>query len=278
MSATVEHSVIDRTPQPVTRSAICAALGAAGVRSGASIIVHSSLSRIGWVVGGAHTVVNAILDTVGPLGTVTMPSMSSDLSDPARWEAPPVPESWWQIIREEMPAFDAHLTPTTHMGAVVECFRHVPGAVRGDHPADSFVSFGPLAQQIVRPHPLSPAFGDGSPLSRLYDLDARIVLVGVGHANNTSLHLAEWRAAQASMPATTIACGAPVMRDGARQWVEFDDLDYDADDFAALGDAFAAAGGEVQRVTLGVGEVTTCSVREIVDFGVSWLCANRPQR
>jgi len=32
----------------------------------------------------------------------------------------------------------------------------------------------------VRPHPLSPAFGDGSPLSRLYDLDARIVLVGVG--------------------------------------------------------------------------------------------------
>ena len=190
MSATVEHSVIDRTPQPVTRSAICAALGAAGVRTGASIIVHSSLSRIGWVVGGAHTVVNAILDTVGPLGTVTMPSMSSDLSDPARWEAPPVPESWWQIIREEMPAFDAHLTPTTHMGAVVECFRHVPGAVRGDHPADSFVSFGPLAQQIVRPHPLSPAFGDGSPLSRLYDLDARIVLVGVGHANNTSLHLA----------------------------------------------------------------------------------------
>ncbi|MDP2292882.1 MAG: AAC(3) family N-acetyltransferase [Actinomycetota bacterium] len=278
MSATVVHSVIDRTPEPVTHAAICTALAAAGVSSGASVIVHSSLSRIGWVVGGAHTVVGAVLDAVGPDGTVTMPSMSSDLSDPARWEAPPVPESWWQTIREQTPAFDVHLTPTTHMGAVVECFRHVPGAVRSAHPADSFVSVGPLAPHVAQPHPLSPAFGDGSPLSRLYELDARIVLLGVGHSNNTSLHLAEWRAAQASMPATIITYGAPVMRDGARQWVEFEDLDYDADDFAALGDAFAADGGEVQIVPLGVGDVTTCSMREIVDFGVSWLCANRPQR
>lgn len=278
MSPTDTRSIIDRTPEPVTRAAICAALRAAEVSTGASIIVHSSLSRIGWVVGGAHTVVDALLDAVGSRGTVTMPSLSSDLSDPARWEAPPVPESWWPIIRDEMPAFDAGLTPTSHMGAVVECFRHLPAAVRSEHPADSFVSFGPLAHHIVHPHPLSPAFGDGSPLERLYDLDARIVLLGVGHGNNTSLHLAEWRAAQATMPATTITCGAPVMREGVRQWVEFDDLDYDADDFAALGGAFEAAGGAVVRVPVGIGEVTTCSIREIVDFGVSWLSANRAQR
>lgn len=274
MSASAVKSIIDRTPEPITGAAVRAALAEAGVGSGASVIVHSSLSRLGWVVGGAHTIVNALLEAVGPRGTITMPSLSSDLSDPARWEAPPVPESWWPIIRAKMPAFDPHLTPTTQMGAVVECFRHLPGSARSEHPADSFVAHGPHARRIVHPHPLSPAFGDGSPLSRLYDLDARIVLLGVDHSNNTSLHLAEWRAAQGAA-SSTIVCGAPLMREGVRQWVEFDDLDYDADDFDALGAAFEAAGGEVTRVALGVGEVTSCSMREIVDFGVTWLRANR---
>ncbi len=268
-----EARVVAATSWPVTQQAIVAALRAAGVRDGATIIVHSSLSRVGWVVGGAQAVVLALVDAVGATGTIVMPALSSDLSEPSRWVNPPVPEAWWPVIRDERPAYDAALTPPTYIGAVVDCFRHLPGVVRSAHPADSFVAHGPLAAQIVGSHPLSPAFGDGSPLSRLYDLDARIVLFGVGHGNNTSLHLAEDRAQWAGKP--TIPYGAPVMVDGRRQWVTFDDVDYDSDDFEALGAAFAAATGGETRVPLGYGEITSCSMRAIVDFAVEWLPANR---
>lgn len=264
-------AVIARTETPITAPMLESALSAAGVAQGSVIIVHSSLSRLGWVVGGAHTVVRVLLRQVGATGTVVMPSQSSDLSDPAGWVAPPVPAEWFQIIRDEMPAYDPLLTPTTGVGAVVECFRHVPGAVRSEHPADSFVAVGPLAEQILHPHPLSPSFGDTSPLARLYDADATVVLLGVGHGNNTSLHLAE---ARATGVAPVVRRGAPMLVAGQRQWVEFDDIDYDSDDFAALGDAFAATGRET-RTALGTGTIISCSQREIVDFGVEWLSANR---
>lgn len=271
-----EARVISATSAPVTQQAIVAALRAAGVCAGATIIVHSSLSRVGWVAGGAQAVVQALVDVVGEGGTIVMPALSSDLSEPSRWVNPPVPESWWPVIRNQRPVYDVALTPPTYVGAVVDCFRHLPGVLRSAHPADSFVAWGPLATQIVDSHPLSPAFGDGSPLSRLYDLDARIVLFGVGHGNNTSLHLAEDRAQWAGKP--SIEYGAPVMVGDRREWVTYADIDYDSDDFEALGADFAAATGAETRVPLGYGEVISCSMRAIVDFAVEWLPANRQVR
>ncbi len=147
-----EAAVVARTEAPVTRAAMVAALRAAGVQDGGVIIVHSSLSRLGWVVGGAHTAVLALMDAVGPTGTIVMPALSSHLSEPSGWVAPPVPEAWWQIIRDEMPAYDAVLTPMVAMGAVAEGFRLLPGTVRSSHPADSFMANGPLADDVLAPH------------------------------------------------------------------------------------------------------------------------------
>ena len=268
-----EAAAIARTEFPVTRAVMVNALHAAGVQRGGVVMVHSSLSRLGWVVGGAHTAVLALTDAVGPAGTIVMPSMSANLSEPSRWEAPPVPESWWQTIRDEMPAYDAALTPLVGMGAVAECFRHLSGTVRSDHPAVSLMANGPLAEEVLGRHNMTVAFGDGSPLSRLYELDARIVLIGVGHSNNTSLHLAEWRTRWAREH--TITFGVPVMVDGERQWVTYDDVDYDNHDFEAAGAAFAATTGGEVRVPLGAGELIACNVRAIVDFATEWLDYSR---
>ncbi|HRB04704.1 MAG TPA: AAC(3) family N-acetyltransferase, partial [Ilumatobacteraceae bacterium] len=90
-----EAAAIARTDAPVTRAAVVGALRAVGVQPAGLIIVHSSLSRLGWVVGGAHTVVSALAEAVTPDGTIVMPSLSSNLGEPSRWEAPPVPASWW---------------------------------------------------------------------------------------------------------------------------------------------------------------------------------------
>ncbi len=271
-----EAAAIARTDVPVTRAAVVAAFRAIGVQPSSLLIVHSSLSRLGWVVGGAHTVVDALVEVVGPAATVVMPSMSANLSEPSRWEAPPVPESWWQTIRDEMPAYDAALTPLVAMGAVAECFRHFPGTIRSEHPAVSLMANGPLARQVLCPHDMTVAFGEGSPLSRLHELDARILLIGVGHSNNTSLHLAESRTRWAREHIVTF--GVPVMVDGERRWLTYDDVDYDSHDFEAAGAAFAAATGGEVRVPLGAGELISCNVRAIVDFAAEWLDYSRGTR
>lgn len=124
-------------PGPFTRENLVSDLGALGLVAGDTVLVHSSLSAIGFVVGGAQAVVLALLDVLGTEGTLVAPTHSGDLSDPSRWENPPVPVDWWPVIRETMPAFDASLTPTRKMGIIAEVIRHVPQALRSARPAVS---------------------------------------------------------------------------------------------------------------------------------------------
>ncbi len=267
-----ESAAIASIERPITPDDIAAALRATGVAGGDTIIVHSALSKLGWVVGGAHSVVVALLDAVGRDGTIVMPAQTG-VSDPSTWGHPPVPESWWPIIREHWPVFDPNLTPMRAMGAVAECFARLPGVRHSGHPSVGFVAYGPEAERITARHEPADGLGDDSPLGRLYDLDARIVLLGVGHGNNTSLHLAEYRADFGDKSVTDH--GAPLMVDGERRWVTYRDLDHDESDFVELGQAFVAAGGTERRAMLGGGEITSYHMRELVDFACDWMTANR---
>jgi aminoglycoside 3-N-acetyltransferase len=257
---------------PFTRGSLAGDLAALGLPPGATVMVHSSLSRLGWVAGGAQAVVLALLDAVGPEGTVVVPTHSGHLTDPARWESPPVPETWWSVIREETPAYDPRLTPTRSMGAVVECFRHLPGVRRSSHPTVSVAAHGPNRDRIVEEHSLAYGLGEDSPLARLYELDAFVLLLGVGHANNTSLHLAEYRADYPDKAWVTKA--SPVLVEGERQWAEWADLDPDDSDFDALGEAFGATGLETLG-PVGGGTARLMRQRALVDFAVEWMSANR---
>ena len=144
-----EERAIAAVSEPVTRRSLASDLAAVGLASGMTVLVHSSLSSLGWVAGGAQAVVEALLDAVGTEGTLVMPTHASGLSEPSYWQHPPVPESWWQVIREETPPFDPHVTPTRKMGAIVECFRHYPGVRRSAHPQVSFAAVGPNTGAIV---------------------------------------------------------------------------------------------------------------------------------
>ena len=96
-----------RTPAPRTRRVIAANLTALGVEPGSTVLLHSSLGSIGWVPGGPVAAVQALLDVLGPEGTLVVPTQTGDNSDPAAWGRPPVPEDWWQVIRAETPAYEA---------------------------------------------------------------------------------------------------------------------------------------------------------------------------
>ncbi|WP_339278837.1 AAC(3) family N-acetyltransferase [Paenibacillus sp. FSL W8-1187] len=250
---------------PLTKQAIALGLKELGVKEGMTLLVHSSMKSFGrWIPGGSQAVVEALEEAAGASGTIVMPTQTADLSEPSAWSRPPVPESWWPVIRAEMPPFRPDLTPTRAMGAVVEAFRRRDGARRSAHPQVSFAARGPLAEAIALEHPLVPPLGEPSPLGRLYEHGAHVLLLGVGHVNSTSLHLAEHRA---DWPGKRMnRQGAPMLVQGERRWVEYEELAYDDSDFEAIGEAFEASHPQARRLTIGDCLARLMPMRELVDF------------
>lgn len=256
----------------VLKQDILDALAAVGVERGQTLMVHASLSSLGFVCGGAQVVIEALLESVGREGTVMMPAQSWKNLDPStgvHWEEP---ESWWQLIRDNWPAYDKAITPTNTMGAVAEMFRRWPGALRSEHPARSVAAWGRHAEYLCSGHDLSNIFGDDSPIGKLYELDARVLLIGVGYDKNTSLHLAD---ARANYPGKhSCVEHSAVMENGRRVWKEYETLYVDGEDFADIGAAFEQS-HDVRKAALGNGTLRLMRQRELVDFAVQWIEQNR---
>lgn len=144
-------------------------LRALGVRKGGVLLVHAAFRAVRPVEGGPVGLVEALRAALGPDGTLVMPSWTGDADRP----------------------FDPALTPASaDLGAVADAFWRLPGVVRSDHPF-AFAAAGPLAAEIARGSIPLPPHGPGSPVGRVHDLDGQVLLLGVGHDADTTLHLAE---------------------------------------------------------------------------------------
>ena len=258
---------------PYTVQSLGSDLRALGLTAGDVALVHSSARSLGFVAGGTQAVVQALLDVLGPDGTLVVPTHTPDNTDPADWRNPPVPESWWPVIRSQAPGFDRSRTPSRWMGVIAETVRSWPGALRSDHPHVSFAAVGRHAAAVTGAHQLDDALGERSPLGAVYRLDGKVLLLGCGHDSNTSLHLAEWR--QKSPPRAVT--GASVRRpDGTSEWINWTDVADNTDDFEQIGAAFEVAVG------LSVGQVGDATARltpqrALVDFATDWMAEHRPQ-
>lgn len=268
------QDIIKKTEQafgtPVLGDRLLADFRNLGIGPGEHFIVHSSLSAIGYVCGGAALVIKSLQECLTADGSLTMPAHSTSLTEPSYWENPPLPTSWWEHYRKEAAPFDPALTPTEWMGKIAEYFRQMPEVKRSYHPAHSFASWGDHAQMIIKDHALSNSFGAISPLGKLYELDAKILLLGVDHDSNTAIHLAESRLE--NLPDE--AQGAPMIKDGKALWVEFQEKCYDNEDFLTLGKEFEKEHGLVKG-KVGLADCKVMSMRSIVDFAESWLNDHR---
>jgi aminoglycoside 3-N-acetyltransferase len=261
---------------PVTVDSIKKDLLALGVKQGMVLVVHSALSEMGWVNGGPVAVILALEQVLGIEGTLVMPTHSSGLSDPEEWSNPPVPQDWKETIRQTMPAYDPDLTPTRAMGSISETFRNQTGVLRSLHPHMSFSALGKHAEIITKDHQLDFALGENSPLARLYDLEAWILLLGVKHDNNTSLHLAESRADYPGKK--EVKQGAPLLVNGERKWVILTELEEHSEEFKKIGKAYTKSGGKQQIGKIGNAKSRLIPQRDLVDFGVEWMKKNRDYR
>ena len=254
--------------RPVTKHDIISAVRNVGLKEGGTVMVHTSLSRIGYVCGGAQTVIEALIEVVGHEGTLMMPTQSWKNLDPKDGVHGDIEEEYWDIIRENWPAYDKRITPTNTMGAVSEMFRSWPGTVRSDHPARSVAAWGKYAEYLVEDHDLSNVFGEGSPVGKLYELNGEVLLIGVGYDKNTSLHLAD---ARADYPGKHNCIEHSAMiEDGRRVWKEYATLFVDGEDFEQIGEAFEQ-NNTVNKTMIGNAELRLMSQKRLVDFAVDWI-------
>jgi aminoglycoside 3-N-acetyltransferase len=131
-----------------------------------------------------------------------------------------------------------------------------------------------MAPEITRDHSLDFGLGDSSPLAKVYQREGWILLIGVGHENNTSLHLAEFRAAYSGKK--EVKQGAPLNVKGERRWIELRDFeDHSEDDFEEIGSSYLAAGGTVLGGKIGQADSVLIPQVELVDFAVDWMEKNR---
>ena len=167
----------------VTRPILAADLQRLGVRQGDCVMLHSSLSSLGHVAGGAATVVEAFLDALGPEGTLITPAFT---------------EGAW---KEHLAMPDCHDCPgrefcpsqwPSHQGAIPDAALKRFGRLRSCHPTHSWIANGSKAAEVLRDHQHCPTFcGRGNPFEKLVDLDGCIVTLGVGVKSITLWHYFE---------------------------------------------------------------------------------------
>jgi aminoglycoside 3-N-acetyltransferase len=253
---------------------LVADLRALGVRPGRPLLVHASLRRLGRLPSGAGTVVDALHEVLGPGATIVVPTATADNSVTSRTHLARtrgMTIAQQRLYRETMPAFDADLTPAIGMGAFAEHIRTSPGALRSRHPQTSFAALGPLAKVIVDGHAMDCHLGEESPLARLYEADAEVLMLGTGYETCTALHLAEYRYT-ADPPRRNYSCVIEQM--GEPTWWTYEDVVLDDRDFPALGAAFDATSG-ARRGRVCSADTRLMAMRQVVDFAINWLAATR---
>lgn len=217
-----------------------------GVQPGGVLLVHTAFSKVRPVEGGPQGLIAALEAALGAEGTLVMPSMSGD----------------------DEHVFDPRNTPTEDMGIVAETFWRLPHVLRSDSP-HAFATSGPLAGQITTPHPPDVPHGLDSPVGRVYELNGQVLLLGVGHSSNTTIHLAENLAGVRYRTRKYLT----ILKDGQPTRLDYGEIDHCCQNFNLL-DNWLDERGLQRRGTIGHAEARLIRSRDIVRVALEHLRAD----
>jgi aminoglycoside 3-N-acetyltransferase len=205
-----------------TRQELARDLKHVGLRPNDLIMVHSSMRSVGRILGGPNEMIEALLESVGPTGTVMMyvdweeGAQHYTRSDTKIALSPAERDAW--------PAFDPQKARADRSyGILPEFLRTWPGAIRSANPGASVTAVGARADWICADHPLDYGYGPGSPLAKLVQAHGRVLLLGSPLENVTLIHFAEH---VADLPRKrVIKYREKLLRQGKPEWVEIEEFD-----------------------------------------------------
>ncbi|MCH4208438.1 MAG: AAC(3) family N-acetyltransferase [Solobacterium sp.] len=256
----------DTLTEAYTKDDLVNALRKLGVGPGQILEVHSSLSTFGYLIGGARTVVDALMEIAQDGGTIIMPTQTGNNSEPSAWCNPPISPDLWQKVRDNEPAYNPERTDLSGMGEVVENFRHRPGVVFSNHPSVSYAAWGRYAKLLCNRQSLHFPLSEESPAARLYELKGFVLMLGTKMDSVTCMHLAEYR----SDCRPIVIQGASVNEDGKRVWKKYLDLDIDSSDFGKVLPAMQKK-GLVRESKLGGCEIRFFPANAAIDEATSYF-------
>ena len=208
-----------------------------GVSGDGVLVVHTAFSAFAGRAGTPADLIAGLRMAAGPHGTVVMPSMSDDDDHP----------------------FDRRATPCLGMGVLAETFWRTRGVLRSDSP-HAFAAIGPHAASITADHPIDVPHGLNSPVGRVYELDGQILMLGVGHDANTTVHLAEALEGVRYHRQKF----ATIMQGGQAVRCCYNEIDHCCDKFTLV-DQWLDAEERQRRGRVGHGEARLAGSREVVE-------------
>lgn len=260
-------------PDYRTRASLRDDLTRIGLRVGDTVMVHAAMRTVGPLLNGPDALSNAILDVIGPDGTMLVytswDSVHEDLLD-ARGQVLP---QW----RAHVPGFDLQVSRAVRMnGILAEFVRTMPGARRSANPGASVAAVGKLAAWITADHPLDYGFGEGTPLSRLVEVGGRVLMVGAPWDTMTLIHHAHHLA---DIPDKRILrIEVPFAGPHGTEWrfiEEFETGDpvhetLPENDIEQIVRAYVESGGGWQGV-IGAAPSLLVDARPVLAFAIRWL-------
>jgi aminoglycoside 3-N-acetyltransferase len=228
----------------ISRAEVVDQLRGLGVEEGGVLLVHTSFRAVRPVEGGPAGLIEALRAALGPAGTLVTPAWTGSDEEP----------------------FDPAATPASpDLGIVPETFWRMPGVGRSDHPF-AFAAAGPRAAEILAdPLPLPPHI-PASPVGRVHDRDGQVLLLGVNHDADTTLHLAELIAGVPYRQPKHIT----VLRDGRPVRIEYGENDHCAERFA-LADGWLRERGVQREGIVGHAQARLIRSRDIVRVALEHL-------
>lgn len=232
--------------EPISQAQLIQQLFNLGVQPGMILIVHCSFSQVKPIEGGPQGLIAALQTALGNSGTLVMPSMTDDDDQP----------------------FDPAITPCLGMGIVANSFWQLPHVLRSNSP-HAFAAIGKKARSITQPHPADLPHGLNSPVGRVYELNGHVLLLGVDHGANTTIHLAEYLAGVRYRRAKTVT----LWQNGVLTQLAYGEIDHCCQRFR-LADQLLDAHGLQKQGQVGYATARLMRSQDIVQVVKAQLMAD----
>lgn len=271
----MQHNAImdSALPDFRTRASLRDDLILIGLQAGDTIMVHAAMSKVGPLLNGPDALSNAILDVVGPEGTILVYTSWDSVHDDLLNDDGCVMSEW----RDHVPGFDQQASRSARMnGIIAEFVRTMPGARRSANPGASVAAIGKLADWITANHQLDYGFGEATPLSKLVEVGGRILMVGAPWDTMTLVHHADHLA---DMPdKQTIRIEVPFAGANGTEWRFMEEFETGDPIHAALPEnyieqivtAYVESGAGNQGL-IGAAPSLLVDARPTLVFAIRWL-------